>query len=253
MTPMEQAIADYRQAAQEVRETDEKSAAAERLKAARAALKTITDELNSISEAMRQADQSIAPVQQAASAVQNLKQQRRGLFARMLRAGRVDLKDKQASDLSLQISTAEVSVEQTAAVMEAHRDLMAELQQKADEVHAQMPDARRALAEAQFEAATAEIRLDALPAFLAACDTFGRAYGRLAGLGVAHCELARELRDTHGVMTGGLGTELPMRTFDVVAIGFGLSESHAMNVKTIDARGAIEQARAEALTSWRVA
>lgn len=253
MTPMEQAIADYRQAPQEVRETDEKSGAAERLKAAHAALKTFTDELNSINDAMRQAGQSITPVQQAVSAAQDLKQQRRGLFARMLRAGRVDLKDKQASDLSSQIFTAEVTVEHTAAVMEAYSDLMAELQQKADEVHAQMPDARRALAEAQFEVAAAEIRLDALPAFLAACDTFGLAYGRLAGLGVAHCELARELRDTHGVMTGGLGTEFPMKTFDVLAIGFGLCESHALNVKTIDARGAIEQTRAQALTSWRAA
>jgi len=225
----------------------------EQLKAAHAALKTLTDALASINEAMRQADQSIAPVQQAASAAQGLKQQRRGLFARMLRAGRVDLEDEQTRDLSRQIATAEASVEQTAAVMEAHRDLLDELQQKAAEVHAQMPDTLRALAEAQFEAATAEIQLDALPAFLAACDTFGQAYGRLAGLGVAHCELARELRETHGVMTGGIGTAYPMRTFDVVAIGFGLSAPHSLNVKTIDARGAIEQARSEALARWRTA
>ncbi len=223
------------------------------LEAARAALKTLTDELASINEAMHQADQSIVPVQQAASAAQGLKQQRKGLFARMLRVGRVDLKDEQARDLSLQIATAEAGVEQTAAVMEAHRDLLAELQQKAAEVHAQMPDALRALAEAQFEAATAEIQLDALPAFLAACDTFGQAYGRLAGLGKAHCELARELTDTHGVMTGGLGTALPMLAFDVVAIGFGLSAPHAMNVKTIDARDVIEKTQAEALTRWRTA
>jgi len=225
----------------------------EQLKAAHAALKTLTDELASINEAMRQADQSIAPVQQAASAAQGLKQQRRGLFARMLRAGRIDLEDEQTRDLSRQIATAEASVEQTAAVMEAHRDLLDELQQKAAEVHAQMPDTLRALDEAQFEAATAEIQLDALPAFLAACDTFGQAYGRLAGLGVAHCELARELRETHGVMTGGIGTAYPMRTFDVVAIGFGLSAPHSLNVKTIDARGAIEQARSEALARWRTA
>lgn len=223
------------------------------LEAARAALKTHTDELASINEAMRQADQSIVPVQQAASTAQGLKQQRRGLFARMLRAGRVDLEDEQTRDLSRQIATADSSVEQTAAVMEAHRDLMAELQQKAVEVHAQMPAARRALAEAQFEAAAAEIRLDALPAFLAACETFGQAYGRLAGLGVAHCELARELRDTHGVMTGGLGTDYPIRAFDVVAFGFDLVESHAFNVKTIDAQSTIDQARAEALTRWRAA
>ena len=253
MTPMEQAIADHRQAAQEVRETHEKSLAAERLEAARAALKILTDELASINEAMRKADQSLVPVQQAASAAQDLKQQRRGLFARMLRAGRIDLKDEQARDLSLQIATTEASVEQTAAVMEAHRDLIAELQQQANEVHARMPDALRALAEAQFEAAAAEIRLDALPAFLAACDTFEQAYGRLAGLGVAHCELARELRDKHGVMTGGLGTANPMQIFDVVAIGFGLTAPHAMNVKTIDARGVINQAKAEALTRWRSA
>jgi len=225
----------------------------EQLKAAHAALKTLTDELASINEAMRQADQSIAPVQQAASAAQGLKQQRRGLFARMLRAGRVDLEDEQTRDLSRQIATAEASVEQPAAVMEAHRDLLDELQQKAAEVHAQMPDTLRALAEAQFEAATAEIQLDALPAFLAACDTFGQAYGRLAGLGVAHCELARELRETHGVMTGGIGTAYPMRPFDVVAIGFGLSAPHSLNVKPIDARGAIEQARSEALARWRTA
>lgn len=253
MTPMEQAIADNRQAAQEVRETHEKSVASERLEAARAALKALTDELASINEAMRQADQSIVPVQQAASTAQGLKQQRLGLFARMLRAGRVDLEDEQTRDLSRQIDTASASVEQTAAVMEAHCDLMAELQQKAVEVHAQMPDALRALAEVQFEAAAAEIRLDALPVFLAACDSFGQAYGRLVGLGVAHCELAGELRDKHGVMTGGIGTNYPVKAFDVVAIGFGLTAPHSVNVKTIDARGAIEQARAEALTRWRAA
>lgn len=249
MTPMEQAIADHRQEAKAGRIPMR----TERLDAARAALKTLTDELASINEAMRQADQSIVPVQQAASAAQDLKQQRRGLFARMLRAGRVDLKDEQARDLSSQIATVEASVEQTAAVMEAHRDLLAELQQKAAEVHAQMPDALRALAEAQHEAAAEEIRLDALPAFLAACDTLEQAYGRLAGLGKAHCELARQLRETHGVMTGGLGTDYPMLTFDVVAIGFGLSAPHAVNVKTIDARDAIKQAQAEALTRWRTA
>ena len=252
-TPIKQAIADHRQAAQVARETHEKSGAVERLEAARAALKTLTDELAGITEAMRRADQSIAPVQQAASAAQGLKQQRRGLFARMLRAGSVDLKDEQARDLGLQIATAEASVEQTAAVMEAHRDLMAELQQKVVEVHAQVPAARSALAEAQLEAAATEIRLDALPAFLVACDTFGKAYGRLAGFGKAHCELSRELRDTHGVTAGGLGAEFPLLVFDVVAIGFGLTEPHALNVKTIDARGVIEQARGEALTRWHAA
>lgn len=52
-------------------------------------------------------------------------------------------------------------------------------------------------------------------------------------------------------MVGGLGTDYPNLVFDVVAIGFGLAESHAMNVKTIDARVSIEQARGDALNRWR--
>lgn len=227
----------------------------ERLEKAHAALKVLTDELDGINEAMRKADQTLAQAQQSASATQEMKQQRRGLFARMLRAGHVDMDDEQTTDLSRRIAAAD-SVDQTEAIMEAHRDLVAELQQKAVEIHAKVPSAVLELDLARFEAAAEEIRRDAIPAFLAACDALEQAYGRLAGLGKAHCQMSEKITEKHGygtAKTGPLGVLFPIREFDVVVTGFGLTEPHSMNVKRINAHHAIKQAEAEAFARWNAA
>lgn len=227
----------------------------ERLEKARAALKVLTDELDGINEAMRKADQSLAQAQQSASATQEMKQQRRGLFARMLRAGHVDMDDKQTTDLSRRIAAAD-SVDQTEAIMEAHRDIMAELQQKAVEIHAKVPSAELELDLARFEAAAEEIRRDALPAFLAACDALEQVYGRLVGLGKAHTQMSEKITEKYGYginKTETLGTNFPVTTFDIPAPGLRMHAPGVMNVKRINAQPVIEQAAAAALTRWRAA
>ncbi len=223
------------------------------LEAARGAFQSLADQLERINVDMRRAEQGVMPIQAAAGAAQSLKQQKRGLLARMLLAGRVDTKAPEVKELDRQIATAEVSAQQSADVLEAMREVMVDLQAQANDVNAKLPAARRALAEAQFEAAAVEIRTDALPAFLAACESLRKAYGRLAGLGTAHCQMAREIQEAHGVTVGPLGSDFPMQVFDITALGFGLEASHAMNVKTIDAREDIAQVRSEALARWRAA
>jgi len=223
------------------------------LNAARDAFQVLVDQLESINQDMRRAEQGVMPVQQAAGTAQSLKQQKRGLLARMLKAGRIDVKAPEIKELDKKIATAEVSAEQSADVLEALREVMADLQSQANDVHAKLPAARRALAEAQFEAAAAEIRTDALPAFVSACEALRKAYGRLAGLGTAHCQMAREILEIHGSTVGAIGSDYPMQVFDITAIGFGLENAQTFNAKTLDAREDIAQARTEALARWRAA
>lgn len=227
----------------------------ERLEKAHAALKVLTDELGGINEAMRKADQTLAQAQQSSSATQEMKQQRRGLFARMLRAGHVDMDDEQVTDLSRRIAVVD-SADQTEAIMEAHRDLMAELQQKAVEIHAKVPSAVLELDLARFEAAAEEIRRDAIPAFLAACDALEQVYGRLVGLGKAHSQMSEKITEKHGYgtrKTETLGTQFPVTTFDIPAPGLGMYAPGVMNVKRINAQPVIEQAAAEAFARWNAA
>lgn len=222
-----------------------------RLAAAREAHDAILSKLNDLNAQMLAVDRN-AEASAATSAAQSLRQQRTGLLARMLRLGRVE-DSAEVRAVDKQLASAEHVERQAAAIAEARAAALAELQAEADVLNAQLPAARRELAEARFEAAGAEIERTVIPAYLAAANRLRDAYAALAGAGRAHHELARELRDVHGVHTGALGQEHPAQRIGInpVPPGFNLSHGGGFNALTYEVGNAIDSARAEALRRWR--
>jgi hypothetical protein len=222
-----------------------------RLESARAALKAVRARRVAIDVQVATVESGAAPSAAAAGAAQSLRQQRTGILARMLKLGRVDTAAPDVVAIDRKLIDAEQTERQSAAVAAARAEVLADLEAQVRAVNEQIPAAHRELLLAQFEAAADEIRRDLIPALRDACAALGVAMAKLAGAGVAHCQLAREIRDQHGDFVQALGSESPIHTLDVIALGFGIGDNGGYNNSRIAVRTEIIAAAADALARWR--
>jgi hypothetical protein len=222
-----------------------------RLESARAVLDEITRQLDALHVQIADVEAGAAPAAAAAGAAASLRQQKTGMFARMLKLGKVDTAAPEVRAIDKQLADAETVERQSAAVVAARGEVIAELQAQVAELSARLPAARRELALAQFEEAGQDIRNELLPAFRAACAALGSSYARLVGAGSAHSQLARVLREQHGVTGQALGIEFPATSINIAVVGFGLDGNDGFNNLRVDVRAEIDAAAAEALKRWR--
>lgn len=219
--------------------------------AARAAHDAILAKLREI-EAQATAAEANAQGSVAVGNAQSLRQQRAGILGRLLRLGRVEQDDEMRA-LNKQIASAENVERQAAAIGEALSSVLAELRAEAANVAATLPAAKRELAEAVFEAATADLTANLLPRYVAAADALRDAYAAVAGAGKAHHQLAAEVREVYGVSVSALGQLNPLLVIGVlpVPIGFGLTSGGGYNVLNFDVSAAIRAAESDAIRRWR--
>lgn len=227
-----------------------KTAQEDRLATAQANVADLHDQLAAINERRRLVEQGAAPVEAAAGTAQTLRQQLSTAIARMLKAGKVDRGAPELRAIDRALAPAEVSEREAVAVLQTKAILLAELDAEATTLASQLQAARVELLQAQHGAARSEIERELLPSYRRTCEAQASAYARLAGAGQAHCEIARELRDQHGITSPPLGVDYPQGRLIFVAVGFGLDHGDGFNTIGIDTSAAIAQEAQLARERW---
>jgi uncharacterized protein YdcH (DUF465 family) len=223
-----------------------------RLESARAAFDALQARRAEIDEQIAAVEAGAAPSAAATGAAQSLRQQKTRLFARMLRSGaKVDAASPDVMAIDRKLIDAEQSERQAVAVVAARGEVVADLQAQVRALNEQSQAVHRELLQAQFEAAAHEIHTGLIPAVRVAAAALGVAMARLCGAGVAHNQLARELREKHGLNVQALGTEWPQRQIILNPIAFGISDNGQFNSLAIDLGTQIDEAAADALNRWR--
>jgi len=110
--------------------------------------------------------------------------------------------------------------------------------------------AQRAIRMAAFEAASAEFERELIPELRAAADHYRRVYGKVAGAGQAHHEMARVLREQDGIAVQAMGTDRPVGIITLNPVGLGIADGGAFNTLRLDATVPIENGRNEHLQKW---
>ncbi|MCA6216692.1 hypothetical protein KGA65_09100 [Ideonella sp. B7] len=224
----------------------------------------MTTELQGALDALREADQRLAAINEemarlnaeAANAgavtgrASAIKAERRGLIARLIRAGqRVTGAEPEVLALSEQLTDLAPRESGAAVVSEAVQEMLVELQAEAAAIHAQRPGLIGQVRLARFAEAGEEI--EALkPQVETLLEQLGEAYARLCGAGMAHQQLARQLREQHGASVQPLGAEFQTRQISLPVAGFSYTTASAYNLLLSDVGAAMDAAKAEFLFKW---
>lgn len=235
--------------------------------AARRAVDAAHDQLQTINVRMRELNARAERLRAAVDEEQAPRQEKRGLLATILRRGgeRTSAESQRLSALDQRIASAKPRDD--GDELQVIADLLAEQQRDAEGVHARMPALHAALAEAQFDAARAEIEGPAMRRFMTAAEEFRIAYGALVGLGVAHNSL-RIMANERGAQCGNaLGGDalsaikiirLPLPGFEVEELlrKYGPDapiRGHNRLQLVLDATSPINRAAQEAIERWQQA
>jgi phosphoglycolate phosphatase-like HAD superfamily hydrolase len=138
--------------------------------------------------------------------------------------------------------------ESGAAVSEAVQEMLVELQAEAANIHALRPGLIGQVRLARFADAGEEIET-LKPQVEALLAQLGKAYAKLCGAGMAHQELARQIREQHGV-SAAAGAAFQTRQTVLPVAGFGYTTASAYNLLLRDVGEAMDVAKAEFLAKW---
>ncbi len=188
-----------------------------------------------------------------ARAAAELRQQRQQMLEQQLRADGIDHAAPELTKIEARIAQAGVEESRAAAVRDAQQNILSDLQERRRALVAELPALRGALLAVQFDHAKVEIESDLVPALREAAECYGEAYAKLCGAGLASQELAKQLREQHGVNVSTFGTTYPQRVLNFSPVGFGFSDRGQYNLIEIDTSQGIAAAAAECLARWRSA
>lgn len=165
-----------------------------RLEAARAELATIGAERQELDDQLARLHQNVEPATQDARAADDLQQQRRGIFARLLRLGRpVSDETPELAEIDRQQAAARRRAVDAQAAIEAAREIEAEISAKLTEIGPRIQAAQHELLQAAADAAGAEVEHrvdDVLQALITLRETLASTYGALT----ARDRLAAQVR-----------------------------------------------------------
>lgn len=223
------------------------SHAKQRLAAAREKIAVLQKKIAAISEQQRQITEN---AQTAVSFIERPSTQDRvGFLKNMFSSGKPDkasiarMRDEVASHAASVTQQQEIETAKNAAIDELNQ-----------EIRAFSPDLQslgREIAEAKIEAAREEIYEQIVPEFRAACETFKRAYAKLAGAGAAHADLAAFVRTNTGISCQGAASSNIRTVISISAPVLDLGDAANPAVVQIDASALINQHRAAFKESWQ--
>lgn len=235
--------------------------ASERQTAARAALHQINQARQRTGAQIAELERQVAPAADDVGTVQQLRSERQGVLAQLLRRGQPPVTAApDIARLSDKIADAAARAETSQEMLAAAAEIRAELEGKLSDFARQEQEQQRELAIAGFYAMTEQIEGEALPEFLAALEAMATAYGRLAGAGIAHTRMAATLRERFDFNPGqALGSATPARRVEFALPGFGMEErlrahptvrGHNFNNVLIDCDAEIAAAADGAMAQW---
>ena len=214
---------------------------------AREGLKILIGNINARRERIAQVRAQSEPARDAVALPDRLNSQRRDMIATGLRSGVMpDL-----TDIDTQRAAAKDAASTALTEVDAADQVIAELEQEVASLHAQLAARQRELVLAQFAEAPADIE-QSVRKLRAAVAAVGAAYAELAGAGVAHCQMARELRENYGESVQAHGVSHPLAAQFIVATGFGIDSGDGVNRIGFNVHAEIQHAAAEALKRWKV-
>ena len=205
----------------------------------------LVERIAGLRERLAQVHAQSEPAREAVALVGRLDAQRAAMLADGLRSGSMpdlDVLDQQRAAARVEAATAATMVTAADAVE-------AELQQDIDELHRLLPQRELAIRQAVFDGAVGEIEAQARKV-RAAANALADELGTLTGMGVAHQEMAAEMR-RQGVSCQALGSETPTLAHNIGVVGFGFIDGGVHNALRIEHRVETMQARAAALARWK--
>lgn len=237
------------------------STSAARLHASGRAVDDVAARFKAINQRMQELDAAAQRRRDQAEIVNAPRRQKRSLLEVILRRGGAPDSEEQErlNAIDNEIAAAQATAAGVADELQVIADLQVELQREAEQLHATHRPLLIELAETQFAAAREEIEREALPEFFAAAETFRQAYGKICGLGKAHCALAERVAARFNIHPGNsIGAPWPSEQ-RLALVGFPIEDalrghptlvgSHA-SMLTLRAGDLIDEVAASALQRW---
>jgi len=195
----------------------------ERLEAARRALRDLDAEDAALVQRLTDLQRQAAPARTAAANADSIRQQRRGLFARLFRLGSSDPDaDAELNDLDTREAAAAREAVRAQAASEAAAEIEAEISAQRVQLVQRRQALLRELHEAAAEAAHLEADQQHLPELIAALGALKTALGKAYGAQLAADRLTDQVRGLSGAYR--VEAYAPMRELQVNLPGMQMEQ-----------------------------
>lgn len=232
----------------------------ERLQAARTALRELHVELKVLGERLAAIDKETAPAAQAVGNVQSLRQERRGIFERLLRLGQPNAHaSPELSKLDAKVALATPLFERAQDMLDAAAEMRRELEAQQAELAQKIQAAGKAIQVAALEVARQEVDCQAIPQFIVALVAFKMAFAKVQGTVLACKRLAWQ-QDPRTTSPFAMTLDPSVLNHVVVSVPeLHLEErlrnhpslrGQNINQAVLDASAQIEQIAREAMERW---